>query len=213
MSSESAVILGVLLILLILLGSVLLARLFIAIIVPRKKPSIERATREKAEEERLRKAREEQAKAERLSQQHSPTQLPTTPEPLHKDLLHCTQCYTVYEEGDAFCKKCGLALTVSGTKTDLATQTTCPNCSASVLADATFCPKCGSAVSLPGITDATVLVNTPPTRTILESLVAVDTQAETRAATTSARICPSCHRTVELGPEDRFCGNCGYRLA
>lgn len=181
----------------------------------------ERIAREKAEEERLRKAeeeierlrvaREEQAKAERLSQQHPLTQLPTTPEPLRKDLLHCTRCNTVYEEGDAFCKKCGSALTAPGTKTELATQTmTCPNCATTVPNDSTFCPKCGSMMSLRGTTDATVRVQTPVPPTVLKNSAMVNTQAETVAATTMSHLCPSCHTTIQRGPEDRFCGNCGH---
>ncbi|HZU00385.1 MAG TPA: zinc ribbon domain-containing protein [Ktedonobacteraceae bacterium] len=128
--------------------------------------------------------------------------------------MHCPRCNSPYQEGDAFCKKCGLALAAPGTKTELATHTmTCPNCAATIPADATFCPKCDSTVSLKGATEPTVLVDRPVPSPLLRDADIVNTEAETVAATTTmSRIYPSCHARIQPGPEDRFCGNCGHML-
>lgn len=145
--------------------------------------------------------------------QPPPTQFPTPPSELrHKD-VYCSRCHAAYEEGDAFCKKCGLTLAAPETKTELATPTTtCPRCSTIVPTDVTFCPTCGSTLSLKGTTEPTVFVDTPLPPTRLKNSAMVNTQAETVAAMTTTRTCPSCHTTVQLGPEDKFCGNCGYTL-
>jgi RNA polymerase subunit RPABC4/transcription elongation factor Spt4 len=86
----------------------------------------------------------------------------------------------------------------------------CSRCHAAYQEGDAFCPQCGSTLSLEGKGEPTVLVDTLIPPTLLKNAAVINTQAVTGAATSTTRTCPSCHTTVQLGSEDRFCGNCGH---